>query len=274
MHLNNVKLVKEDDLLDYDNRLKLAKESRPKMEYFYCFTANLIKYVLDTFDYINSISYIDADMYFFQPLDVELEKFANYDALIVPHNIKDKSHGIYNVCYNLFRNNENGLKILNWWSNKTLESTELGNGIWGDQKYLDDFPILFKNVGVVGDEFAPAPWNVMSYELNLNNKIVSINNNQIISYHFARLLVINSNIFLPIKRTKLNKFIINSIYLPYILDLRKSLALIKKFDENYKVKYTTKNLKALLISALLGRLFFKSKTKFFRLGIDIPLFYE
>ncbi len=275
MRLKNVVLLKEEDLHKFDNRLIKAKNNRSKIEYYYCFTANLLRYIIHNYKNINSLAYIDADMFFFKNYDNLLLKYKECDILLVPHNIPDLSNGRFNVCYNHFKINENGIAAINWWAEKTLESTELGNGIWGDQKYLDEFPILFKNVGIIKEkEFASAPWNIMQCKLSKKNGIILIDEEPLICYHFARLLVVNKHFFLPIKRTYISKDVLNFIYLPYLFSLKKTFTSIKDIVENYNVNYTKKNFIALIGSIPLGRLFYVSNKKMYRVGFNLPIAYK
>jgi len=279
LKLEGVKLLSESDVLEFDERLVKAKNNRPRIEYYYCFTPNLIRYLILTEPNLKSISYIDADMFFFNSIENTFQAYKHYDILLIGHNaknpIENTGHGIFNVCFNFFINNENSCNAINWWSKKTIESTRLGDGVWGDQKYLDEFPRLFKNVGIIKDYgFATAPWNVMKYNIIIENEKLFLNNEMLSCYHYARMLIINEYFFLPIKTTYLSRKVLRYIYLPYMKSLRESIVQIKKLDSNYRVQYTRKNRKALLGSILLGRVFYQSSDKLIRIGINLPILYR
>lgn len=276
LNLKKVVLLKEDELLNFEPRLKIAKKNRPIIEYYYCFTANLIRYLFETKD-CESVTYLDSDVYFFDSLN-DLNDFNKYDIIIIRHLTDDKKenqNGKYNVCLNYFKKSSEAKKCLEWWSDKTLQSTKLSKDIWGDQKYLDEFPKLFKNIKeIIPKTICLAPWNLNDYEITLNNGKIVVNNENLIIYHFARLIIVNENLFIPIKRIYMTNKLANIIYKPYCMSLSRSIKRIKSIDKKYKIRYTRRNLKGLFLGIMLGRAFSLKKKKFKRFGISIPIGYE
>ena len=173
MNLSRAVLVKST-VLENETMLKLKAE-RSKAEYCWTCTPQIIEYVLDNYDE-ESVTYIDADLYFFsspQPLFDEIKK-ADANVVITEHRFANnmngrrlcKRSGKYCVEFNYFDQSENSRKCLNWWKEKCIE--------WcyhiyepermGDQKYLEKFPKLFEGVHELQHlGGGVAPWNVQQY---------------------------------------------------------------------------------------------------------------
>lgn len=282
LNFKNVVLLGENDLHGFLPELKAVKQSRAKTEYYYCFTPVLVNYVISLEKESTCAVYIDADFRFFQDFSTFLDSISDYDAAVFEHgrsadntNEQTNRSGIYNVGFNYFKNSKNATDMLNWWTDRVLESTGRGEGVWGDQKYIEKFPELFENVRIVDElHLIAAPWNVNRGNVTANSEGKPMTEGeQFVMYHFARLLVINENIFLPIKRTRLPKSVFQLVYKPYLLSLRESLRMIHQIDGNYSVSYTKKNRRGLILGFLMGRCFTLVNDKMIRLGIDIPLGY-
>lgn len=165
-------------LLDFESpQLLKAKNNRTPREYYWTCSCHSIKYVLETYGE-TQCTYIDADMYFYQNPQVlfdEIQK-SGCDVSIIEHGfVQNKegqeyinNSGKYCVEFNTFFSTENGMHILNWWCDRCLECcTEQTDGaLFGDQKYLDDWPNRFERVHVIKNPGAGvAPWNLAKNRL-------------------------------------------------------------------------------------------------------------
>ena len=270
-------IITEIHMLEHYPELKPVKKGRPKIEYYYTMTPHLVRLCFDKFPAASEVIYIDADMYFFKSFDFKLANYSkDFDILLVEHRIKTEEEtipeGLFNVCYNLFKRTGDSTEALNWWSIKVLESTGRGNNVFGDQKYLDEFPKLFSKVGIIHDtEFSAAPWNIMDfYTMQKSDSAPS----HIIAYHFAKLIIISSKIYIPIKRTRLSERVIRDIYLPYIIELENTIKKVNKVQQKYRIGYTPRHFKGLLLGLFLGRAFFLFRERLYRIGLDIPFGYK
>lgn len=230
-----------------------VKAGRSKAEYCWTCTPITIEYSLDTFN-LPDCTYIDSDMYFYSnPIILfdEIEK-SGADIAIMPHRFYqdndgkklEERNGKYCVEFNYFKNNKNGRVALNWWKEKCIE--------WcydipekdrmGDQKYLNQFPVLFKNVCEIENQGAGvAPWNLRKYELSDSKSrqlyIVDKNTGELyklIFYHFQNIRYINDK-YVNIKSQTKNKVIKYNIYIPYLMEIeniRKELS--EKFGLDFK----------------------------------------
>lgn len=278
LNLSSVKLLRESDITMFDNRLLEAKSDRPLIQYYYCFTAALINYVFHVHTETGSVTYIDADMVVYTSLS-EIIHEEDRDISIIEHHLQNANpknyHGKFNVSIIYFKRSENALSCLKWWGDMTLVSTKLGDGVWGDQMYLDEFPEKFKDVHIISDvSIGAAPWNVELYGVTRGEGKVMINGTCLKVFHFARFIMLNRYFFVPIKRAFLSKQTLKQVYLPYMMEMRESYDTIKRLNKKYKLGYTLRNLRGALLGILLGRCFLLTSKRFFRIGIHIPLGYE
>jgi hypothetical protein len=276
----NVKLISHGEFLEKMPKQRETFRNRSLIEYYYTCTPSLLQYIFREMGNAYSITYIDADMFFFMDSRELFNENENADVVIVPHNFENAKkelelYGHYNVCFVHFRNTENGIACLNWWAEMTFMSTQRGNGVWGDQKYLDEFPRLFNNVHVIQHKgVGAAPWNISQYTLIKNSLGIWIEDEPLIVYHFARLLFLKTNIFIPVRRIYLKKNILKIIYLPYIESLNKAYNDIRAVFPGYRVSYISHNFRGMYLGLLMGRGFIFYKNKLKRIGLSWPIGYE
>lgn len=154
-----------------DSELLSVKEGRSRAEYCWTCTPSVILYCLEKFN-LESCTYVDADMIFYQNPQVLLEEMNSNSILLTEHrysNEYDQSEisGKYCVQFMCFKNDLNGMKALKWWRNKCLEwcYSYVEDGKFGDQKYLDDWLTRFKGVHVLQHlGGGVAPWNLQQYD--------------------------------------------------------------------------------------------------------------
>jgi hypothetical protein len=230
LRLPNVDLIYYQDFED-EVLLKLKKE-RSLIEYLWTVTSFTLVYVFNNYD-IDECTYIDADIYFFNdpsPVFYEVDK---YNAIITEHRYNEKYEqssacGRFCVQFNTFVRKDSSLKVLHDWKNSVTEwcYNRHENGMFGDQMYLDDWPIKYSDIHVAQHlGIGVAPWNVLSYsKFNYNPSFSAIEkksnkNVQIIFYHFHSL-TIYSNKYADLSHYRINKSIYRNIYTPYLISLR------------------------------------------------------
>lgn len=162
-----------DDNMNYE--LVEAKRNRSRAEF--CWTCGpyityhfLTKYTLD------SISYLDSDLMFFTSPKVIFEEFEKKNASIglSPHFVPYNATGKYCVQYCYFKNDKDGLSALTWWKNECLKwcYSQIEDGKYGDQMYLDQMPKLFKNVCDIEHRGTGiAYWNEFAYKFRKDSVI-------------------------------------------------------------------------------------------------------
>lgn len=243
-------VILRNTVFENDQMLKL-KEERSKAEYCWTCTPVVIEYVLDHFN-VDSCTYIDADLYFFSDPKLLIDEIeeSGGDIGIMPHRFPDTSRGRhflkrsgkYCVEFNYFNQTENSRKALTWWKERCLE--------WcyhiyeadrmGDQKYIEKFPVLFKNV----HEFqylggGVAPWNLNQYvyyrnvgrELYLKNK-KDKKEFKVIFYHFQNLRYL-SNDLINISSETHSKATKDALYRPYLKEIKQIRQELLEYGVNF-----------------------------------------
>ncbi len=261
------------------------KRERSKAEYCWTCTPVIIDYTLKNHE-IDSCTYIDSDLYFFDDPQILFDEIhaADADVTIVPHRFKDnaygkkleKRNGKYCVQFNYFRKSENGRKVLEWWRDQCLEwcyDIPEPNRM-GDQKYLDQFKILFK--GVYELEHlggGVAPWNLEQYAITvLDGKRIRMCDDSgkefpLIFYHFQNIRYLSGrkvNIKSQTKDQKLKY----TIYIPYMREIEH---IRKVLVRDYGVDFSPDRLvrSSNLIMGFLQRHFAALKIKYLSDVIDL-----
>jgi hypothetical protein len=217
-----------------DEELLRIKPTRTRGEYCWTSTSSTILYVLNNYK-VDNCTYLDSDLYFFSSPQVLLDEMGNDSVLITPHRYTKKYDqsertGIYCVQFVTFKNDEKGLKVLNWWRNACLEwcYARFEDNRFGDQKYLDDWPTRFEGVYVCENLGAGvAPWNMQQYSFDEENGIVigteitTGKKFKVIFYHFHSLAFVSPSYFSPRPYYKRNESVIRLIFNPYAKEIKK-----------------------------------------------------
>ena len=231
-----------------DERLLAVKAGRTKGEYCWTATTSTILYCLQKFN-LERITYVDADIYFFNSPQPVLDQLGNKSVLLIEHHYApqyDQSalSGKYCVQFMTFKNNEEGLRVLNWWKDQVIEwcFNRREDGKCGDQKYLDDWPERFS--GAVAESKywggGVAPWNTLRFEFFREDGVIKIKEDEevfnLVFYHFH-----NSQPYFW--RRKINVFkgsfvlnkslIIREIYTIYQQELNYCLHMIRALDNDF-----------------------------------------
>ena len=249
--------IRLSDFEKDDEELQKAKANRSMGEYCWTCSSSLIRYILQTYKH-ETCTYIDADMYFYHDPQILVDEMiaAGKSVMITPHRFpKDKEKlakrvGKYCVEFNTFVNNEDGLKVLDYWRNRCLDCcSNIGDGIhWGDQKYLEEFENKFNCVHVCENLGAGiAPWNVSLYkkskEANIDTISYLVNGISIIPifYHFQGLQYISrSSIVTAViaDQNNVDYGMVDMFYIPYLKTIEEK----KKFlEKKYGILYVIKN---------------------------------
>jgi hypothetical protein len=274
--LEHAELLRQQDLIEFEPALRRAREDRPPIEFYYACTPALVRYVFHRARPERGVSYVDADMFFFRPLGGILGESPDANVTMVAHRSNDEpaeiEHGRYNVCFLHFAATDEAARCLRWWSDATLESTRLGDGVWGDQKYLDEFAGRFEGVHVVEDPgVGLAPWHFWQHAITgANGGVPLVDGRPLTVYHFARFLVVAPHLFVPIRRDWLPRPALRHVYRPYARAIRDAYLAIRAVEPGYRVGYTSHNRRGALLAALTGRVFYEGRFGFWRLGPYLP----
>ncbi len=213
-----------------DDELLAIKGSRTPVEYCWTCTPSIIKYSIEKYN-LPSCTYLDADLYFFSNPSILIEEMKDKSVLITEHrytpeyDMSTKS-GVYCVQFMTFKNDNNAMKILNWWRDACNDwcYARFEDGKFGDQKYLDDWITRFDGVHVLQNlGGGVAPWNVQQYDLSKKEF-------NLIFYHFHSYKIYDND-RIELGFCKLDKYDIDILYKPYTRHLKKITEELTKFDD-------------------------------------------
>ena len=193
--LEYVTVVPLRDIEDAD--LLRVKPSRTVQEYCWTGKPSLILHILEKFG-VPLCSFIDADLDFHANPKMLIDEMGDDSILITEHRYSPGFNlsaitGIYCTQLISFRNDVRGLKALHWWRSACLDwcSALPADGKFGDQKYLDDWPIRFDGVCVLQNRGGGvAPWNIQRYTICQGTENIILHDRRagdefdLIFYHF------------------------------------------------------------------------------------------
>lgn len=229
MALSCVRLISQEEFEECDVQLAQVKKIRSRIEYYWTCTPSLPLYVFSRDPAIATVTYLDADLFFYSDVKPIFDEFGDGSILIIPHRFPASraSHaeaaGTYNVQFMTFRRDDYGLGCLAWWREKCLEwcSAKSGDGKFGDQKYLDDWPSRFQGVVVLQNNGAGlAPWNMSAYEIAVEAGRLLVDGSPLIFHHFHGLVFGRVVAIAPPKNYRYHASTLISVYLPYLKALR------------------------------------------------------
>jgi hypothetical protein len=191
-HLSTVGLA---ELEARDPQLPAVRDTRSALEYCCTATPALPLYMLETRPALGEITYLDADLFFYDDPEPLFRELGDDSVLITPHRFPPhlrhhEVNGLYNVQFMTFRRDSRGLEALHWWHDRCIEWCyfRLEDGKFADQKYLDDWPERFEGVHVLRHKGGGlAPWNVSGYSLGEANGHVLVDNDPLVFFHFHRV---------------------------------------------------------------------------------------
>ncbi|HAF28013.1 MAG TPA: hypothetical protein DCG75_03100 [Bacteroidales bacterium] len=189
----------------YDNYFKTSIDRfEDKKQYFFSATPNICLYIFNEFPQVDSLLYLDSDVYVFNSLEPLYEEIGDASIAICSHrfhllfNILSKNYGRYNVGVNYFKNDKEGNECLKDWK-KDCDSWYPNKpgyplNFFSDQIFLDNWIHRYKDIKEITNIGVDvAPWNMMNYKFKLVNEIYYVNNTPLIIYHFSSLKKIGEN---------------------------------------------------------------------------------
>jgi hypothetical protein len=230
LNLKNATIIAQNDFEDED--LRRVKQVRTIAEYSWTCASSTIWYAIERYN-LSHCTYLDADMMFFSSPVPIFESIDGHSVGITPHNFSPRLksseiYGKYCVQFVYFKNDENGLKVLDWWRKSCIEwcYARLEDDKYGDQKYLDYFMEKFNGVYEITHHGAGlAPWNIANFHLDIeenNINIVPRNNPSdklpLIFYHYQGLKFKSNgkDVIVEAAMEKIPKIVLDKIYTPYI----------------------------------------------------------
>lgn len=149
--------------------------------------------------------YFDPDIVVFGGLDGLARELDQHFVLLTPHltdpegsragvldnEISALKHGIYNLGFLGIKCAGEGLRCLNWWSDRLLEfcRDDIPAGLFTDQRWADLMPAFFDGVRVLRDpQYNVATWNLSNRKATgTAPDAILVNGVPLAFYHFSGL---------------------------------------------------------------------------------------
>jgi hypothetical protein len=240
--LPDIEPLRLEDLERDHPELLAAKPMRSAIEYYFTCTPALIAWLMNTRSDIETLTYLDADIFFFQRPDLLFDEFAKSSILIVPHRFSKRNAGllkwgVYNVGWVTFRRDSAGLACLGWWHRSCLEWCHdfVDQGRFADQRYLDEFPQRFERVQIdTHPSINLAPWNLDNYRLSAGPEGEPIvDGDPVIFFHFHRLRRIAAFLWRTAHHeygAPLDRSVRRLLYAPYLHELAQAERLVRSAE--------------------------------------------
>lgn len=220
------------DLERGDADLRRARDNRTRVEYFFTCTPSLPLYVLDRNPEVELVTYLDADLFFYDHPRPILEELRGHSVGIIPHRFAPairsyERFGVYNVGWLSFRRDEGGLACLRGWREQCLEwcHDRVEPTRYADQKYLDSWPARFPGVRVIEHKGANlAPWNVANHRLTSREDKVWVDGVPLLFFHFQGFKQLAPWLYssnFGLYRTRPSAVVRRHVIAPYVRALRR-----------------------------------------------------
>lgn len=241
-------------LSDFEtDELRNVKKDRSKAEYCWTCTPSTISYVIKQFD-VPDCTYIDADLCFFSDPSVLIREMlengknvliSEHRYSFLPKLYEQDRAGRFCVQFMTFTNEKSSLDVLETWRNQCIEwcYAKHENGKFGDQKYLDEWPVKYHNVHILQHPGGGlAPWNISNYRILSDKDRLSLRDKKKkkkffpVFYHYQFVKSIGNGYY-DIGWYIMGNVVKNSFYLSYLTELEKIEGILVRESIIYKRIY-------------------------------------
>jgi hypothetical protein len=204
-----------------------VKKNRSRGEYCWTLTPFLPSIVFTRDPSVSRVTYVDADLYFLnspRPIFAEFER-SNKQILITDHAYAPEYDisalsGQFCVQFVIFCRGGSEATLA-WWQERCIEwcFAKHEDGKFGDQKYLDDWPVRFEAIVHVLEKTHAilGPWNASRFPIG-----------SAVAFHFhgvrflseSRLLMWSGYTIPPATR--------DVAYKPYVLELKRAVTTLRE----------------------------------------------
>ena len=237
--LPGIHVVPLAELEHRDPQLAGCRATRSLVEYYFTLSPCLPKHLFATHPEIESITYLDSDLYFFSRPGPIFDEIGAAPVAITPHRFPSRraprllKFGRYNVGWLTFQRSAEALNCLSWWRDRCIEwcYDRVEPARFADQKYLDSFESLFPATHVIRNIGANvAPWNVEGVHVTQAQGIPRVDGDPVVYFHFQALRKLRDDAYdtnLDDYHARLTPSLREYIYLPYLRDLQSQSCLLR-----------------------------------------------
>lgn len=266
LSLPSVRLIR---LAEFETpELRRVKDQRSVAEYCWTCASALTDHLAAENPGLDSIAYVDADIFFFSSLRPLYRDLESGSVLIIPHRYSaayrdwEASAGRFNVSLVMFRADDAGRACLRNWRDQSLASCRLDptSGQYGDQKYLDDWPEQFPGIVIADNPGAGlAPWNIHGFRLRRTMNGVEVDGSMLIFHHFHALRIARQTVWgiHPVMASveyRFNHLQRTLVYRPYLRAIRAALGTVRNLRPGFDSGFADMGWKELLHAARHGNL--------------------
>jgi hypothetical protein len=186
------------------DELRAAKRDRSVAEYCWTLSPSLPWHVLQRNPDIDFVTYVDADLLFYSPVQPLFDEIGRASIAIIEHRFTPRLqhlevNGRFCVEWVSFRRDEQGMACLDRWRRQCIEWCyyRLEGNRMGDQKYLDEWPELYPSLHILKHPGAGiAPWNYAQYRFERDAKgVILVDGSPLVFYHFHQFQLLTNGRF-------------------------------------------------------------------------------
>ncbi len=246
LELKNVSLIYVSDL--EKGKLYKAKKDRSYHEYCWTLKPFFLNYIMQTYRDSRYYAQLDADLYFYSDPVQIINEAPSSSMFLTDHNFSAEfwssyeTSGRFNTGFVCCKKDSTANAAVNWWLDMCYEKCSLvadaSKEIYGDQRYVEKWPLLFPNVHIVSSKGAnAAQWNVGGYRINGKNGEVYVDDDRLIFYHFSGLEVLSKEEYSLCTFYRIEDSPLKLIYMPYIRNLHKQITLVEDHFPDFRDSY-------------------------------------
>jgi hypothetical protein len=195
--LDLVELVPLARLEAEDRELLALKSTRSWLEYIYTCKAALCRWLYKSRPDAATLVYVDADLYFFASDQALFAEMGQAPAALTLHRYPEGLEyqtdlfGRFNAGWLCVNRSLAAQACLERWRSQCIAwcGDSIERGQYGDQKYLDDWPLIASDLSVIGNPGTNlAPWNLRRHSLQpVANGPPLVDGRPVIFFHFHAL---------------------------------------------------------------------------------------
>ncbi len=222
-----------------DKKLAKIEKERQLNEFCWTLKASFIYYLLKNNYNLDSILYLDADLYFFKDARDIYNEWGEHSVFLTrlwQSKKWEQRLGRYSAGLVGFKRDRNGLRCLKYWRKQCLNwcYKRFQKGLWGDQKYLNEWPQKFSKVKISKNKGVNAgSWNIrIGIRVKKENDVLYFNDTKLVCFHYSGFQIIKENKF-ELCRWNKRAARADNIYSVYVKEIRQIIAQVKSVDSNF-----------------------------------------
>lgn len=250
--LPNMELVSLSSLEESDPELVRARPQRTAVEYYFTCKPVLMKFIAEKHKNARWITYLDSDLFYFSDPRLLEREYEGGTVALTPHRFPPRlaernQFGRFNAGWVSASCGEDGRRFIDWWRARCIEwcRLEVQEDRFGDQKYLDQVPILFSHVTILDHVGANlAPWNLDGLDIHRSEGGVAVDGKPLVFFHFHGVRKVLGKLYdsgLQGYEVPLSVQMRRNIYRPYLAKLADGEVLVSRIRKRMNESASSSN---------------------------------